>query len=659
MAQKFFNNTDPIGKTVKTESDTYTVSGVFKEDFLNHFKADFFASDNSTNVREHIASIHNWVVDPNYYIYIKLKPNTDPQHVINELAVYTKKHAGPDMKATGDKMTNSLQPLKNIHLYSSEYQSYLEAKQGNINYLYLLGSICLAVLLLGCINYMNLSTAQAIDRAREVGVRRVMGAGNASIRYQFLMETIAISLIALIVAIGLSFLFLPAFNSLTGQTLSFFAPENRSLILYMLLIALLTGLLAGLYPAWYLSAFKPVKVLKGKVSDSMSLFNIRKVLVSAQFIISTCLVFATIVIWQQLHYIMNVKPGFDQEQQLLINLNTDQAKNNSTYFISQLANNPNFQTVSGAASPLVSGDMNFYLTGKTVADKHDIFLNLVDENYIKTVGLQLVSGTNFTPQTFTNKDTNQDVEQSDIGSQVILNEEAVKELGLTPYNAPGKYISRFKNGVVHNFEIMGVVKNYHYFSLHSTIGACAILPANPDRFTTVIAKVKINDMPAAIKFATGAWKATNPDAPFSYWFLNDIFSWDYLNDINEQHMISAFATIAILISCLGLLGLITYTVSQKAKEIGIRKVIGASVNNIIFLFYKQYFRLVIIANLIALPLAWYYMDKWLQTFPYRVNISWWMFGISLSIGVVIAFFTIAFKTIIAARANPVESLRSE
>jgi len=660
LAQKLFGNSGAIGRTIKTNNNIYTITGVFKKDFLNHFNADFFASNNSTGVREKIATVHNWVVDPNYYCYVSLKPGSNKQHVINELKAYTQNHAAADMKATNDKVSSSLQALTEVHLHSSQYQSYMEVKQGNLKYLYLLGSIALTILLLGCINYMNLSTAQAIDRAREVGVRRVMGADKSAIRYQFLIETVAISLMALVVAILLGFMLLPVFNTMTGQELSFFAPENSTLILWMLLVTLTTGLLAGLYPAWYLSAFKPVKVLKGKASDSLSLVNIRTVLVSMQFIISTCLIFATLVIWKQLNFMINAKPGFDQEQQLVVNLNTDQARNNIAYYRDQLASNPNFQQASAAASGLISGDMNMYPQGKTVNDKRDIYLNLVDEHYLKTVGIKLISGTDFTPVSFTNKNTALDLEVNDIGRQVIINEEAAKALGLNPYTAPGNYLSRFYNGVVYNYKIMGVMKNYHFFSLHSAIGPCMIMPANPIRFSTVIAKVRGNNMAAAIKYSQQVWKTLNPDAPFNYYFLSDSFNWGYIQDQREQQMMGTCAVIAILISALGLLGLITYSLNQRTREIGIRKVIGASVSNIVMLFYKQYFKLVLIANAIALPLAWFYMSRyWLTGFFYRTEIGWLTFVVSLSAGVIIAFFIIAIKTIGAALANPVISLRSE
>jgi putative ABC transport system permease protein len=659
LAKKLFGRAYPIGKTLKTGSNIYVVTGVFKEDFLNHIQADFFASNNSGQISKILDKNSNWVVNDNFYTYIKLKPGSNLQHVLKELNSYTQKHAAADMKVYNDPLTTSLQSLKDIHLHSSMFQDYLAWKQGNIQYLYLLCAIALIILLLGCINYMNLTTAQAIGRAREVGVRRVMGAGKGSIRYQFLIETIAISLFALVVAIVLSFLFLPVFNNLTGQALSFFAKEDRSLILWILLITLITGLLAGTYPAFYLSSFKAVQVLKGKVIATNGVFNVRKLLIVSQFVISTILIFATIVIWDQLNFMINTKPGFDQDQQLVLNLNSVEAKNNSELLINQLKSNPNFKSVSGSADALVSGDMNFYPEEKTINDKHNIFFDLTDENYINTLGLQLIAGNNFTPQAFTNINMQEDLEVNDIGRQVILNEEAVKALGFDTYTAPGKYISHLHNGVVYNYKITGVMKNYHYFSLHATIGPCAIMPINPKRFGTIVAKVNGRQMAGAIKYATQKWKAINPETPFSYGFLNELFKGDYLQDERAQQMSGVFTCIAIFVSCLGLLGLVTYSVTQKAREIGIRKVVGASVGNIVMLFSKQYLKLILIANIIAWPLAWYFMNNWLLNYPYRIHISWWMFAMSLSAGIIVAFSTISFKTIKAAMANPVNSLRAE
>jgi putative ABC transport system permease protein len=383
------------------------------------------------------------------------------------------------------------------------------------------------------------------------------------------------------------------------------------------------------------------------------------VLIISQFVISTFLVFATIVIWNQLNFMINTKPGFDQDQQLTLTLNSDEAKNNSSLLINELKRNSNFKSVSGAADALVSGDMNFYPAGKTISDKHNIFLDLADENYLKTLDLQLIAGSNFAPQTFTNTNMQENIEVNDIGHQMILNEAAAKALGFDPYTAPGNTVSRVRDGAVYNYKIVGIVKDYHYFSLHAVIGPMAIMPVNPRRFGAIVAKVQGHQMTAAIKYAEQQWKQLNPNTPFSYKFLNDVFAYDYVQDQRAQQMSGIFTGIAIFISCLGLLGLVTYSVSQKAKEIGIRKVVGASVSDIVMLFSKQYLNLILIANIIAWLLGWYFMNNWLQRFPYRAEIHWWMFAVSLFAGVLVAFCTIAFKTIRAAMANPVNSLRAE
>jgi len=348
------------------------------------------------------------------------------------------------------------------------------------------------------------------------------------------------------------------------------------------------------------------------------------------------------------------------DQQLVLGLNSAQSQKNTNPLANELRNNANFKSVTYASAPLVSGDMNLYPADKTINDKQIVFFDFADTNYLKTMGLELVSGSNFAPEPFTNTNMQEDMEIHDFGKQVILNEEAARLLGLDPYTAPGKYVSHLHNGIVYKYKVVGVVKNYHYFSLHATIGPCAIMNVNPLRCGAIVAKISGGHIPAAIAYASQQWKQLNPDTPFSYGFLNTFFEGDYEQDKREQQMSGIFTAVAIFISCLGLLGLVTYSVTQKAREIAIRKVVGASVGNIVSLFSKQYLKFIIIANIIAWPLGWYLMSNWfLQGFPYRVEMSWWMFAVSLSAGIVIAFATISFKTIKAAIANPVDSLRGE
>ncbi len=474
-----------------------------------------------------------------------------------------------------------------------------------------------------------------------------------------MIETMVVSLLAMVLGLGLATLFLPAFNTFTGQQLVLFSLENISFLVWLLPVALAVGLLAGVYPALYLSSFRPVKVLKGKISDSAALLNIRKVLVVGQFAVATGLLFGTIVIWKQLQYMITARMGIDEDQQLVFRMFSEGATKNGVYFMQQLKANPTFEHVAGAMDPLLSGDMNLFPAEKTVEAKQDVYLDLVDANYLPSLGLQLVAGTNFTPSAFADTGSREPMETNDISRQVILNEYAVRALGYTANKVIGKTLAHMHDGHKEHYTVVGVIKDYHYLSLHAPIGPMALMPANPRQFTAIVAKVRGKDVDAAIRFAREKWRTINPDTPFYCDFLSNVFQYEYANDRREQQMMSAFTFIAILISCLGVLGLITYSVGQKAKEIGIRKVIGASVTDIVFLFARQYLRLILVANLIAAPIGWYLMQHWLQAFPYHVAVRWWMFAIALGMGCMVTFITLIFKTMRAALANPVEALRGE
>jgi putative ABC transport system permease protein len=693
VSQSLFHQRYPIGRRVRVGDITYIVSGVFRQDMPNHIDAGFFATNNTAGIREEMARTLDWVADPNYYTYLRLKPGSDPVRVNEELQAYTLRHASADMKRRGEFMTNALQALTDIHLHSDGYYDYFSDKQGNLDYMYMLASIAGAVLLLACINYINLSTAQAIDRAREVGVRRILGAAKRAIRAQFLVETVCLSGLAFVIGLGLALVFLPSFNAFTGQRLSLLNAGGIGLLLWLLPLALVTGLLAGLYPAIYLSSFRPVKVLQGNrgyrrqpgrsaapsmvagealtrkergtkllrwsVSDPGALLNVRKVLVVGQFVVATGLMVGTVVIWKQLQYMMEAKTGVDEEQQLVIYLNSPQATINSGYYAQQLQRDPAFRSVAGAVSGMVSGDMNLYPADKSVDDHKGIFLDLVDEHYLPALGLSLVAGKNFTPQVFANTDMHQAVETNDIGRQVILNEEAVKALGYTANNAVGKQLAHVNGGLIYHYTVVGVIKNYHYFSMHAAIGPLALMPVNPRRFGVLIAKVRGSNMATADQVAENKWRALNGDSPYTRDLLSNTFRYDYIRDRREQQMMGSFSVIAILISCLGLLGLITYSVGQKAKEIGIRKIIGAGVGDIVYLFARQYLSLVVVANLVAVPLAWYLMNRWLQGFPYRIGMEWWMFAAAFGVGCVVTLATLSVKTVKAALANPIMALRSQ
>ncbi len=662
VAVKLFGDRNPVGEALKIDNhhgvQTYIVKGVFKNDLLNHFNADFFASNNSDSIRGVIERATNWVTDPNYYTYISLRPGSNPKQVEQKLNRYLQTHAGSDMKSSGTYLTNTLQSLKSIHLHSQNYYTYLEVKQGNIKYLYLLGSIALGILIISCINFVNLSIAQSIDRAKEVGIRRVFGAGNKMIRLQLITEIVMLSFISLFFAIGLSILILPEFNRLINQDLSIFEKENRSLIFWLLLSALITGIISGIYPAKYLSSFDVLTVLKSRIKSSAGMLRVRQVLIGIQFFISACLIVASTIIWSQMDFIINSELGFQSDQQIVINLNSDESRKNRRVLTDYISQNLNITSFTGAASSLVAGDMNLIAENKTIDEVESTYLNFVDENYIKTLGIKLIAGENFRPFSFPNTEPSENIED-DFQKEILLNESAVKAFGYDVNNVIGRAVKRIRDGKTTLYRVVGVMENYHFYSKHAMISPFGLILSNPNRFNTIILNVKGKAIQSVRRTLEEKWRSINPSTPFSAQFLNDQFEYDYAQDKRFQKMIGSFTMLSIVISCLGLIGMISYTLSQRKKEIATRRVIGCSTRNLITLFSKNYLAIVLLANVICWPVAWYFMNNWLQGFAYRVNISWWIFLIALLLEGFIALLTMGIIIYRAARANPIKNLRIE
>jgi len=654
ISHKFFGNHNPVGKTLLVNTPfgefNYTVKAVFDNNrYKSHIPANYFLSMRNNDMWHWVLQQTNLIGNSVFYTYVKLKEGTDPNSFGKKAQALFEKQAGADMKAAGFWNTLFLQPVKDIYLHSSLANEI--APNGNITYLYILGSIAAFILLIACINFMNLSTARSAKRAKEVGVRKVLGAEKNSLMWQFLGESFMMCLLALVIALALVQALLPCFSNLTQKTIHFF--DNPSLILWIAGLTLVTGLFAGLYPAFYLSSFKPVSILKGKIVNSFSAAALRKGLVIFQFTISICLVFAAIVIGQQMSFIQNRQLGFNKNQKLILPLADGYLNNENNYAAlkNELLNYPDVQSVSsGSSYPGIVNlnDMLFFAEGKSKQENVDVHLTAIDDDYVKTLGIRLLSGRSFS------KDF-----KSDSGG-IIFNEAAVQQLGYTVINAVGKKVKYDVNGFHGDMEIVGVVKNFNYESLHNKILPCGFTTGIfGNKYGFLIADLNTSDYGSVLKKIKKTWSELNPNTPFEYSFLDQDFQRNYEKEQRASGIVSCFTIIAILIACLGLFGLSAFSSEQRIKEIGIRKVLGASISQVAALLSKDFISLVAIAVLIGSPLAWLAMNRWLQSFEYRINISWWVFVLAGAIAMIIAVITVSFQAIKAAIANPVKSLRTE
>jgi len=545
-------------------------------------------------------------------------------------------------------------PVKDIHL--SRLVENNVTSPASRTYLYILASIAVFTLLIACINFMNLSTARSSKRSTEVGIRKVLGAEKNGLVRHFLGESLIMTMLAFIVAILISGLLLPLFNQLSGKDISLSLSRDWKLFSGFLPMAVVTGLIAGSYPAFYLSSFNPVKVLKGKLANSLAVVSIRRGLVVFQFIISVVLIIATVVIARQMHYLRTADLGFDKDQQLVIKLRSQSAKSLCHSLKAELQHNS--QVLSVGASIYYPGIFNssnseYYREGQSMKEASLISQNYVDEDLLKTLNIAPVAGRLFSAE-FT-------ADTAGLAQHVILNEAAVKALGFaSAQTAVGKKILSEWHGNAYSLDVIGVVKDFHFQDLH-----VAVKPyffgrgTEKDGFEYLIVHTKAGNTSQVVMAAQAAWKKYDPNEPFEYTFLDDQFQKNYEADNRLAGIVGYFTIIAILISCLGLFGLAAFSAEQRTKEIGVRKVLGASVTTIASLLSVDFLKLILISVVIASPIAWWVMNKWLQGFAYRQPLDWTIFVYTTLIAVFIGIFTIGFQSIRAALANPVKSLRSE
>ena len=645
MAKKYFGNENAIGKILHEDRlGDLMVTAVLKDVPENaHFHFDFLIP-----IRKFDGNIDgNWGWY-NFYTYIKLQPNVNIASVEPKIqAIY--KRNNPD-----EKNVYYTQPLTNIHL-DSNLKWELEPN-GERLYVYVFSIVGLLIILIAAINYINLVTARSSLRAKEIGIRKVSGAYKSSLVKQFLLESVITCLLASAVALVIAQLLLPVVNSITQKQLNLF---NNYLTLYFLLAALIIGVLSGLVPALYLSSFKPIIVLKGSKINERGVFNLRKTLVVIQFTISIALIAGACVIYQQVNYFRQSKLGLNKDQVLILKGYGALSRANANALQNELLQIPGVKDAATADG--VVGGQNWTNGMSLKGSKNSQLINFlsVSYDYLNVLGIQLKEGRGFSPDfpadTLTNV-SNHELNE-DIGS-IILNEKAVKDLGV-PSPATGQRILWGSDGDTNYYcKIIGVAKDFHFASFKSEIKPFAFV-AIPGRVDNLTVKLSTQNLSSTIQQIESKWKAFAPDRPIQYSFLDETFAQLYKSEANFQSVFIVLVILSIVIACLGLFGLAAFTAEQRTKEIGIRKVLGASVAGITAMLTKDFLKLVIVSIVIASPLAYLAMNKWLQNYAYRIHINWWIFLIAGILAVLIAIFTISFQAIKAAIANPVKSLRSE
>lgn len=653
VANKFFGGGNPIGKVLEVGLSfgefNYTVKGVLKDSpNKSHIPANLLLSMNNSDVGGWVKRQKGWGTNSIFHTYVKLKKGTDPAVFESKLDDFFQRHGADEFEAAGFKKTLFIQPLHDIYLHSNF--GFEVATNGNIKYLYIFTSIAGFLLLIACINFMNLSTARSEKRAKEVGMRKVIGANKSSLIGQFFTEAVLMSVLALLLSLILIQLSLPAFNQLTNKQLSLLQLPN--MLIWLTTLTLITGLLAGVYPAFFLSSFKPVVVLKGKLKNSTSATVIRKGLVVFQFSISIVLILGALTINQQMRYLSHQNLGFDKSQKIILPLFTSESGKNAAAVKNALSSNS--QVIAAAIGDSYPGieslfSMLFYAEGKQKDDNVDIQTTFIQEDYLKTLGISLLAGREFSREFKADS------------SALILNEEAVSQLGYTVENAVGKPVYYEVDAKKYTMRIIGVVKDYHHQSLHQKIKPLALTTSpffgGPTGF--IIVHTNSNDYSELTASFQKIWSEFNPNSPFSYSFLDQDFQRNYEKEGRTSQLIQYFTVIAVIVACMGLFGLAAFTAERRTKEIGIRKVLGATISQIVAMLSADFMRLIIVAVFIASPVAYFIMQEWLEGFAYHIDISWWLFLIAALAAIAVALLTVSFQAVRSATSNPVKSLRAE
>ena len=655
MANKYFGKNDPVNQNLILDNRvTYKITGVFKEMPHNgHFHYDFMCSMASDKESESTMWLSN-----NFHTYVLLRPEADARAFEAKIPAMIEKYIEPqaiqfmnkslaELRESGIKINYFLQPLTSIHLYS-QLDVELEANS-DIKYVYLFSVIAAFLLLIACINFMNLSTARSANRAKEVGVRKVLGSFRSHLIKQFLTESILLTILSFALAFGLVYLTLPLFNNISGKGLimPFSSIEFWAICLFAIIVI---GLLAGTYPAFFLSAFKPVSVLKGKIAVGSKSGIIRSLLVIFQFSISIILVVGTFSIFKQLNYIQGKKIGFDKDQVIIVHDVYALGKQVQT-FKEQAKNLSSIKNVSVSGYlPVTSSrsDTGFWPEGVPSPD-NTVSMQYwkVDHDYINTLGMEVVKGRDFSTD-FPSDST-----------AMIINERAAKLFGFT--NPVGQRINTFSQSEESEeygtYTIIGVIKDFHFQSMKENIDALSLVLGKNNN--SALFKTNTTDIQNTVKQLGNKWKSIAPDQPFEYSFLDQEFNEMYKSEQTVGAIFWIFASLAIFIASLGLFALAAFTAEQRTKEIGVRKVLGASVKSIVFLLSKEFIKLIAIAFVISSPLAWWGINTWLESYTYKTTIGLEVYLIAGIVAFLVAWITMSYQSIKAAMSNPVKSLKSE
>ena len=654
VATKYFGSKDPLNQVIRLFNQfDLKVTGVYKSFPANsHIHPRILVSFNSLKNPDIYGEENlrtNWGNNA-FSTYLMLPAGYPAASLEKKFPAFIDKHLAKEYGTdkASQFTTINLQKLTDIHLKS--HMDDEAEMNGDIKRVYIFSAIALFILLIACINYMNLATARSVLRAKEIGIRKVSGATKKEVVVQFLTESVLITVIALVIALALTAICFPMMSRLSGVELSFSTLLNWNVLVPVMIIPIIVGLLSGLYPALFMSSFQPIKTLKGFLKVGSGSVSFRKVLVVLQFSISIILIISTAIVFQQLHYMQQANLGYDKDHIVTLDFNNALAGNYES-FRQQLLQNPGVEE-AGRSSRIPTGRLldsqgSGVMEGDSAAPSPaDIKYVMADEHFIPAFKIRLVAGRNFSKEFGTDS------------SAYILNETAARNLG---WKNPGDIVGKSMSYGGKMGRVIGVMGDFHFESMHQKIVPLILLApgASSSQFGDISLRISGNNIPATINHIETTFKKFLPEVPFQYSFLDERFQNLYESELKQGSIFAVFSGIAIFIACLGLFGLSAFAITQRMKEIGVRKVLGASVNSIVQLLSSDFLKLVGVAALIAFPVAWYAMYTWLQDFAYRVTIAWWIFLAAAIVAALIAILTISIQAIKAALSNPVKSLRSE